>query len=182
MKRLMVMGLTALGLVLALQQQASAWSRFKFGIGFNISWEGANNSFLFGLFKGGPAPGGGVDGSASAYPGGYADPNMPQGSPPPYSMGLNGEGMNGGPQGPLAPVPAQAPPPPAPAGPSSAQPVGYFANYQTAMNPYLPVSYNPYGNPYYGQGGNQGYAQPDTQAPGYWHPGSMQAPSYWYDR
>ena len=52
MKRLMVMGLTALAVVLAGQRPASAWSRLKFGVGLNISWEGGGNSVLFGLLTG----------------------------------------------------------------------------------------------------------------------------------
>ncbi len=188
MKRLMVMGLTALGLVLAMQQQASAWSKFKFGIGFNISWEGANNCFLFGLLKGGPAPGQAVDGSVANMAGGFAsgnpDPNMPPGAPPPYSPGITGDGLNIPPipaaSGQPAPMPMQTP-----SQPTSAQPVGYFAGYPQNPSPYQPVSYNPYGNPYSGQGGRQGYAEPGNQGgqgASYWNPATMQAPSYWYER
>src|SRR4051812_4996250 len=86
MKRLVIASLTALGLLLAMQQQASAYCKFKFGIGFNISWEGANNSFLFGLIKGGPGPNG-IDGG---YP---SDGGILQGGPMPYSPGMTPEGF-----------------------------------------------------------------------------------------
>jgi hypothetical protein len=102
MKRLM-MGLAALGLVLAIQQQASAWSKFRFSIGMNISWEGAGNSVLGGLLKGSQVPGMGMDGGCMAP--GAAMPYGPYGSggPPPHAAATQ---------------------------PSSAQPVGYFFNQQ----------------------------------------------------
>src|SRR5947209_14335244 len=122
MKRLLAASLAALGLVLLSHQQASAYSKFRFGIGFNISWEGANNSFLCGLLKGGPGPG-----CCAADPNaGYAD-----GAMGPYSHGLGapypvGVGQGGYAPEQLAP-PTQGPVPGgAPSGtPGVAQPVGY---------------------------------------------------------
>ncbi len=100
MQRIVIASLSAVVLLLGIQQQASAWSKLRISVGFNISWEGAGNSFLFGLIKGGPAPG---------------DPNpeggMPQG---PYSQGLAPGGFG--------PMPQAANQPQA--GP--AQAVGYF--------------------------------------------------------
>jgi len=70
MKRILCTALAALGLLLGSQQQASAWHKCSFGVGLNLSCEGANNSVLWGVMKGGPAPGQMVDGG---YPGGGHD-------------------------------------------------------------------------------------------------------------
>jgi len=155
MKRILVASLAALSLVLLSHQQASAYSKFKFGIGFNISWEGANNSFLCGLLKGGPGPGccasdpyaGCVDGGGSPYCCGGGSP---------YSHGIGPDGFGAQP---IAP-----PPPPAVPGgaPAVAQPVGYFNYPQQA-------GYGYYQQPSYGT-----YQQPDYS--------SYQVPSYWYGK
>ena len=49
MKKILAFGLVALALVLATQQQASAWSKFNFGVGLNVGWQGGGNSVLFGM-------------------------------------------------------------------------------------------------------------------------------------
>ena len=176
----MVMGLTALGLLLALQQQASAWSKFKFGIGFNISWEGSDNSILFGLFKGGPSPNQGTDGNysqggypngyAGGYPGGYAGGYGNQGLPSQHSPGMTPEGFAG---------------PPSPSAQQGqlgmAKPVAYFPNQPASMISYQAASTNPNWDPYYGQSGAAGASWNQAgRAPSYWYPGATQAPSYWY--
>jgi hypothetical protein len=153
MKRLIIMSLFAVGLLLAGRQEASAWSKFKFGIGFNISWEGANNSFLFGLFKGGPAP--------NNYDGGYTtDGGFPQGAPAPYSPGMSSDGFG---------APPLAAPSPTFGHPSVAQPVSYSAYPQGA---YQQGGY-PQAGGYPQQGG--------YQTPNY-SQGNYQVPSYWYGR
>jgi len=130
MKRLVITSLTALGLLLAMQQPASAYCKFKFGIGFNISWEGANNSFLFGLLKGGPGPAG--------YDGGSpVDGGIMQGGPMPYSHGMTQDGFG---------TPPSANPNATSRGqPGMAQPVSYSAYQQMGG----------YQGPNYGQGGYQ---------------------------
>lgn len=153
MKRIHVACLAALSLVLLSHQQASAYSKFRFGIGFNISWEGANNSFLCGLLKGGPGPGCASDPYAGYTDGGVAPHSCGIGSPYSYGIGHDGFGAQ-----PIAP-PAQAAPAAAPA---VAQPVGYF-NYPQQ------TGYGYYQQPSYGI-----YQQPDYS--------SYQVPSYWYGK
>jgi len=86
MKKLSVVVVLAAFLVISGGQRCHAWSKFNFGGGFNVHWEGGGNSALWGLFKGSPMPecmlpGGG--GGAGAGPGGYGsqvdgaiDPSM----------------------------------------------------------------------------------------------------------
>ena len=47
MKRIPYIALLACGLLLAGQQQASAWSKYNFGVGLNVGWEGGGNSVLW---------------------------------------------------------------------------------------------------------------------------------------
>lgn len=98
MKRIMISSLAALGLLLGTHQEASAWSKFRFSVGMNISWEGSGNSVLFGLLKGSPAP----------YPmdGGYPQGGYSQGPASPYSPGMIAGGFGPPPQGPAYPQPA----------------------------------------------------------------------------
>jgi hypothetical protein len=60
MKVVMKKFLLASGLALAFialpQQQASAWYKFNFGVGLNIGWESANNSYGCGRWISGPPP------------------------------------------------------------------------------------------------------------------------------
>src|SRR5690349_719163 len=65
MKRLFPITVLAIGLLLGSQQQASAWSKFNFGVGFNIGFQGGGNSVLWGMFRGAQVP--------DAYNGGYGD-------------------------------------------------------------------------------------------------------------
>lgn len=138
MKRNLGLGLLALGLLLMSQQQAPAYSKFKFGVGLNISWEGANNSFLCGIFKGGPAPPGYVPESDGASP--YS-----HGGLPPVGMSGYGNGAN-----PLAGGILPGP------GPSQgAQPVGYSDYSGMGGNGYL----IPYANPGYYQAPSYWYGK-----------------------
>ena len=58
MKKFLMMGLMALGIAAASQQQASAWIKFNISAGFNISFESGNNTWLWGAFHNGPYMGG----------------------------------------------------------------------------------------------------------------------------
>ena len=80
MKKVLVSGLMAICVIALAQQQASAWSKCNFGIGLNIGWEGANNSFLWGVMKGGPAPCQQADGAYAGFPGGGGMAAMPMAS------------------------------------------------------------------------------------------------------
>lgn len=71
MKKLLVASVLALALVSGSQQQASAWSHFKFNIGMNVDWSTGNNCWLWGAFKNGQIPegyGGGPLGDHYAAP------------------------------------------------------------------------------------------------------------------
>lgn len=57
MKKLLFLGVSALALVLIVQERASAWINFKFGVGLNTQFQTGNNNWLWGAFKNGPAPG-----------------------------------------------------------------------------------------------------------------------------
>lgn len=90
MKRFLFACSLALGALVADNQQASAWNKFNFNIGMNISYEAAENNFLWGVFRSGPHP----YAQAQQYGqqgqqgfGGYGDPGMqyypgPQGALP----------------------------------------------------------------------------------------------------
>src|ERR1700733_9668356 len=56
MKKMLVASVVAVALMAGLQQQASAWCKFNFGVGLNCSYEGGGNSLLWGLIKGSPCP------------------------------------------------------------------------------------------------------------------------------
>lgn len=146
--------LVAVACVLAPTQQASAWSRFRFNISMNISWEGANNSWLWGLIKSGPggpscyqeeAPGGGQGGAAAGY----------AAVPSPYSNAMafyqSGYGYN-----PYAAAAQQMQPQQAQAI-QQANYANYYYHQQTTTSPYstgTPYSYPyNYGRGYYPQNG-----------------------------
>jgi len=88
MKRLFCMALGACCLTLALQRPAQAWSKFNFGVGFNLGWEGGGNSVLWGVLKGQNTPGA-MDGAYGhgGHGRGYGQaPPMP---PPSYAGGFD---------------------------------------------------------------------------------------------
>jgi hypothetical protein len=147
MKKLVLASAAALCVLAASQQQASAWSSFKLGVGAQLSWErGGDSSFLWGASK-------------SADLTGWSTYNF-QGQPNPNFQG----GLAGYDGAPVyqAPQPEKhgqfQAPQPAPAGaaqgaakgvqPVSYLPVGYY--YQTPVNSY-------YQAPAY------------VQAPSYWY-------------
>lgn len=127
MKRL-AFGVAAVALVLASQQQASAWSKFNFGVGLNVGWQGGGNSVLWGVLKGRPLPG----------DGGYGDGGGPGlGGAPGF-----GPGPGFGPTPEPIPVKPDSKPEPKPKDKGSvdaAQPVGYFPYADPAVG-YYPQS------------------------------------------
>jgi hypothetical protein len=125
MQRLIIASLAALGFLAASQEQASAWSKFNFGIGMNLGMEGGGNSVLWGAYTSGPAPGMG-------YEGGYGGAIMPYGGP---AMPFPGEM----PQAPEKIGPPQM-------GPSTAKPAGYYPIQQMS---YPEMVYPPMNYPYY---------------------------------
>ena len=58
MKKLLMAALLALGVMMASQQTASAWSEFKFSAGVNFGWVGGGNRILWGVYHSAPYPGG----------------------------------------------------------------------------------------------------------------------------
>jgi hypothetical protein len=75
MKKLLVTAVLALAVTAASQGKASAWSEFHMSLGFNISYRGGGNCFLWGLYQTSPYPG--CPGGYCAWPGcghGYGYP------------------------------------------------------------------------------------------------------------
>ncbi len=70
MKKLLGLGVVALGLALVSIQEASAWSNVKFGVGLNFQWQAANNAVGKHLWRNGPTPGHGY-GYGHGYGHGY---------------------------------------------------------------------------------------------------------------
>lgn len=141
MKRFLVACSLALALTALAEQKASAWSKFNFNVGLNISREAAENNFLWGLYRNGPHPfaqGGGE---------GYGYGGAGQG-------GFGGQYYNAMPQAgapatlpaPMQSAPAQmsAPAQTAPVGRASTQQIGYY-NWYPSTGYYTVPSYW-YGN------------------------------------
>jgi hypothetical protein len=163
------MGLAALALTALGQQQACAWHKCSLGIGLGLHSEGANNSCLFGMFKGGPPPNDygyghgqhGFDGPVFD-PGMYGGLSAPAGAdayhyaPPPWgsSAPAAGPGNANYPSAapnrldlrPPPPAPEKLAPPasnPTPAKPLNFQPTGYYP--AMGYYPYYPAyGYYPY--------------------------------------
>ncbi len=162
MKRFLMMGALALGVVALSQQHASAW--IKFNIGFNISFESGNNCWLWGLFRNGQVPGYPTDyptHHGCHYPhayvggfGGYDHGSVAYDSHAP--TGTQGQGGQGG-QGSKQTDESRT---------TATQGYGW----------YQPVSYSTGG-----YAGSAGYSSPTYYQPyGYYNYGYQQAPSYWY--
>jgi len=153
-KKIVAFGLAALALVMMSQQQASAYKKLNFGVGLNLGWEGANNSVLWGVLKGGPGPG--MDGGYG-YGGDHGFvPGDQSFAPVPQAFGPGGFGPGGfdpsyaSPMAPTMPPSPELATPPArrmPQAPGSAQPVGYFPYADPALG-YYPPTYA-YGYPMY---------------------------------
>jgi hypothetical protein len=138
MRKILVLGVMALGLALASEQTASAWVNFKFGAGVNWNYQAGGNNFLWGLFRNGqpPAPDcpGYGYGSGYGHPP-YGGPTFP-GSAPPYGpQDFQYFGNR---------TPAQPPVPQGTQAPTQTMPVAQM--YRPYQQPVVtPVSYNPYG-------------------------------------
>jgi hypothetical protein len=158
------MGVLALTLAAVAAPRAHAWAKFNFGVGLNLSYEAANNCWLWGALRNGPT---GVEypnwanGSIFDHNGNYGNGLYNSNVPPGY----------GYPAGPGDP--SWTPPAPTPgkdgkgANPDNTKKTSYFQ----------PVAY-PYAD--YGQGGYSS-GSPSYYAWPYNY-GYYQAPSYWYGR
>ncbi len=179
MKKFLIAAALAVGVAALSLQPASAWIKFNFSAGINWTWESGNNSFLWGLWTSGQAPGWPTDvgclpgcgpspyaAGFGGLPGWYGDTH---GMAPYYGAGDHGSGY-------VAPQPTPANPPADKGkdagngqasswyGNSAYQPASYHQapSYYQAPAAYYP-SYNYYG----------GYS-------GYGSYGYSQVPSYWY--
>jgi hypothetical protein len=57
MKKFVTLSALAAALLLATEQQASAWSKVNFSCGLNLNWVCSGNSFLWGAYRSSPLPG-----------------------------------------------------------------------------------------------------------------------------
>ncbi len=143
MKKILTMALAALSLLAITEQQAKAWSKYNFGVGLNLGWEGAGNSVFMGMFKGQAAPGtdgaGYGGGGYMGRPGYGAYPGMQPYGAPGYgnSPGYGGDPSQypgAGTEPPLAPTnePEKVP------APTPVRPAAYNF-YPQQMNYYPPM-------------------------------------------
>ena len=154
MTKILTAGLLAIALIAMSQQQASAWTNSKFGIGLNWERQSGANNFFWGAWKNGQVPGPEAFGQPG---GGY----MPQGGGFPYF----GTGPQGYPQGMPQAFPTQTAPPQ-----TALHQQAYYGMAQNySPNPYQAVSYQP-----------NGYYYPNYYYPSYYQGYNYQAPSYWY--
>jgi hypothetical protein len=127
MNKILIAGLAALALTTAIRQEAQAWSKFNFGVGFNIGWEGGGNSFLWGLARGQNVPGaygqGDMGGGFGGYPGGYVP------YPPPPGQGTDPQ---------TGDKPEKVSPP------TPIKPMGYYQQGYTPYPAYPTYSYPAY--------------------------------------
>lgn len=134
MKKFLALGALALSVAVLSNQQASAWTNIKFGVGLNLNWQAGGNNFAWGLFRNGQPP-------CSESCGSVPSPcPCPQGGYGYLQPGSNDQSFVGG----LTP-PSNAPAPaPAPAAPAQNQSyrTSHTVNYQ-----YFPYTYN-YGYAY----------------------------------
>jgi hypothetical protein len=164
MKKLLAMSVLALAAVAVSGRPAQAWSNWKFNVGLNLQYQGADNSVLWGLFRGGPVQccvgGPGANPYGNPYP--YFDPTggLYSKNQPPNLPGAPGTGAGQSPpataQTPTTPSANPAPPTaPVPTAAASVfQPVGYVGSSSTS---------------FYGPAASQSTA-------------ANRAPSYWYGR
>jgi hypothetical protein len=176
-KKLLLVGLMALGLTALSQQRAAAWYKWSISAGFNINFESGNNSWLWGMFKSGQCPGYPTDGYASSgcwgngggcgYPAAYGGDFGGYGG---YAVADGAHAApSSGPYVPPAPQPVKPGEPPGSKETSSSRSAasGYYG--------YQPVGYY-YQQPSYSH--SHGYQPPPY---GYYQPQSYyQAPAYWY--
>jgi hypothetical protein len=141
MKKFLVTCGLALALTALSRDQASAYHRFNFSVGMNISWEAANNSYFCGRIISGPGP---------FVPGGFGFP--PAYAPPEAWAPAPINGYDGY----TAALPVQSAPASTPA-PAAQSPVQQ-AHYTWGQAASYPQNYYPYAN--YGYG---------YSVPSYWY-------------
>jgi hypothetical protein len=124
MKKLLVGSVLALAVTMASQQTASAWSEFKFSVGFDICYRGGGNCRYWGIYGGrvsAPYPDCGVGGFGPGYGFAGAFPGLVGG----YGYADNGSNWQA-PAPAAQTAPAAAPQAYSPYFNSGYQPVGYF--------------------------------------------------------
>src|SRR5688572_8902277 len=86
MKKILAAGLIAISMIAMTQQQASAWVQSRFSVVLNWDWQGAGNSFFWGLWRSGqiPGPPDGGGGYGPGFHGGPAMPGAPFAAPVPH--------------------------------------------------------------------------------------------------
>ena len=84
MKRILTVGLLAVGAALCTSRPADAWTNCKFSIGLNWSCQSGNNNLFWGLWHNGQVPE--YDGIAPGGHGPGVNP-LPPGYGPPYAPG-----------------------------------------------------------------------------------------------
>lgn len=57
MKKILALGMLAIGLIALSQDQASAWVNHRFGVGLNWSRQSGGNNFGWGAYRNGQLPG-----------------------------------------------------------------------------------------------------------------------------
>ena len=57
MKKILLVGVIAIGMIAASQQEASAWVKSRFGVGLNWDYQAGGNSLLWGAWRNGQPPG-----------------------------------------------------------------------------------------------------------------------------
>jgi hypothetical protein len=125
-----LLGLVVLGLS---APQASAWTNFKFGIGFNFGRQSGGNNFLWGLYRNGQTPGPEYGGDSFFYQ--------------PHAFPIYHAGMGAPTHAGLTPAAAAVGPAQAPAGNNAyyyGQPnyrTVTFPDYQTMPSYYFPATF-----------------------------------------
>jgi hypothetical protein len=165
MKKILVAGLFAIGLLAITQQQASAWVNSKFGIGLNWDLQSGGNQILWGAWRNGQPPGPEAI-NAGPYAPTYRGPVGP--GPGPYFG--------------AAPMPQGYPPQgfaPTPQGSFDAQPFAapYAGGYQMQYaEPYQTPYRAPYAGGYQSPFQFANYPRPSNNSYYYYYP----TPSFYY--
>ena len=141
MKKLLVLGFSAVVVALATGRPADAWINSKFSVGLNWQWQSANNNFLWGVFRNGEVPQGG-----GAYYMGAPPATVPGQQPFPWFGNTPPQSNN--------PAASAGPMPYSNASYSDAgidfySPASYQPNYQQGYQPSYEPNY--YGTGYYNQ-------------------------------
>ena len=138
MKKIIAAGMLAFCVLAIAQQQASAWTNTKFGIGMNMDYQSGGTSFLWGLWRNGQPPG------PEAFGGGYGGQQRfapaPMGYPP---QGFAPQGFVPAPQGFAPQQSGYAPSGFAPIGQMNYAAPFQFANYPRP-NYYYSMPYSGY--------------------------------------